>query len=106
MRKHQTIPHAKRDENRATLKPQRKTAGIGSPFHEKENRGRSHSCHKYSIRNEVNVRIKVSGSEIPATHYLVRADDKLGPAIPLWTFVSVFKGDMLGVPATVFMVKP
>lgn len=38
--------------------------------------------------------------------YLICADNKLGPAIPLWAFVSIFKGDMVGVPATVFMVKP
>lgn len=67
---------------------------------------RFHTCHAYSIRNEVNVRIEVSGSEMLTTRYLICADEKLGPAIPLWAFVFIFKGDMLGVPATVFMVKP
>lgn len=38
--------------------------------------------------------------------YLICIDDELGPAIPLWTFVSVFKGNMLRIPATVLMVKP
>ena len=43
------------DGNRAALKPQRKAAGTGSPFHEKENGGTFHNCHEYSIRNEANV---------------------------------------------------
>ena len=54
--KHQT-PHVRRYRNRAALKPQRKAAGTGSPFPEKECKGRFHSCHEDSIINEVNVRI-------------------------------------------------
>lgn len=50
--------------------------------------------------------MKFSGTEINTTHYLICTDDKLGPAVPFWTLVSVFKGDMIRIPATVFMVKP
>lgn len=43
-------PHARRDGNRAALKPQRKAAGTSSSFHEKENRERFYTCHEYSIK--------------------------------------------------------
>lgn len=57
-------------------------------------------------KNEINIRIKFSGTKINITHYLLCTDDKLGPAIPFWALVSLFKGDMVRFPATVFVVKP
>lgn len=43
--KHQT-PHVRRYRNNAALKPQRKAAGTGSPFPEKESKGRFHNWHE------------------------------------------------------------
>lgn len=57
-------------------------------------------------KNEINIRIKFSGTKISITHYLLCTDDKLGPAIPFWALVSLLKGDMVRFPATVFVVKP
>lgn len=71
-----------------------------------ENRGRFPNCQEYSTKIERHIRMTFSGTEVSVGHYLICADDKLGPAIPLRTFVSVFKGDMLGIPAAVLMVKP
>ena len=76
------------------------------PLFSRKGKEDSAIANKDNVCNEVNLRREGSGSEILTTHYLICADDKLGPAIPLRAFISVFKGDVLGVPAAVFMVKP